>query len=147
MSTPFNEPARARVLLAEDHPASAALLRSLLQATFDVIASVGDGRALLTAAAALAPDVIVTDIRMPIVDGLEAAGEILRRNPDARVVFVTVESHPEVVRRGLEMGALGFVLKLAAGEDLVAAVESALRGQRYVSQWQQSPSALAGNSL
>ena len=98
------ESARTRVLLAEDHPASADLLRALLQPEFDVVASVRDGRALLTAAAALAPDVIVTDIGMPCVNGLEAAREILRRNPDARVVFVTVDSSPEVVQRGLDHG-------------------------------------------
>ena len=100
MNERVNEPARARVLLAEDHPASAELLRALLQAEFDVVASVGDGRALLTAAAALAPDVIVTDIGMPCVNGLEAAREILRRNPDARVVFVTVDSSPRSSSEG-----------------------------------------------
>jgi DNA-binding NarL/FixJ family response regulator len=94
---------------------------------------VADGRALLTAAAALAPDVIVTDIGLPHVNGLEAAREILRRDPDARVVFVTVDSSPEVIQRGLDLGALGYVLKLAAGDDLVPAIQSALRGRRYVS--------------
>ena len=76
----------------------------------------------------------MTDIGLPGVNGLEAAREILRRNPDARVVFVTVDSSPEVVQRGFDMGALGYVLKLAAGDDLVPAVHSALRGNRYVSE-------------
>jgi DNA-binding NarL/FixJ family response regulator len=148
MSERLDEPARARILLAEDHPASADLLRALLQSEFDVVASVGDGRALLTAAAALAPDVIVTDIGMPVVDGLEAAREILRRSPDARVVFVTVDSNPEVVQRGMAMGALGYVLKGAAGEELVAAVQSALRGTRYVSAMPSpSRSYIAGSRL
>ena len=132
-----SEPARARVLLAEDHPASAALLRALLESEFDVVGSVSDGRALLTAAATLAPDVIVTDIEMPDIDGLEAAREILRGNPDARVVFVTVESNPEVIQQGLDLGALGYVSKLAAGDELVVAVQSALRGTRYVSERQR----------
>ncbi len=102
------EAAENRVLLAEDHPASADLLRALLKTEFDVVASVRDcGCALITAAAALAPDVIVTDIGMPCVNGLEAAREILRRNPDGGVVFVTVDSSPEVVQHGLAMGALG----------------------------------------
>jgi DNA-binding NarL/FixJ family response regulator len=88
----------------------------------------------------------VTDIGLPCLDGLEAAREILRRNPDARVVFVTVDSSPEVVQRGLELGALGYVLKLAAGDDLVPAVQSALRGQRYVSELQlRSHSSNAGS--
>lgn len=76
---------RARVLLADDHPAVAKELCALLQTEFDVIATVGDGEALLAAAHALAPDVIVTDIAMPALDGIAAASEILRRNPAARI--------------------------------------------------------------
>lgn len=133
----MNEPLRARVVLAENHPASADLLRDLLQSEFDVVGSVGDGRALISAVADLTPDVIVSDIGMPDIDGLEAAREILRRNPLARVVFVTVENNPEVVQQCLDMGALGFVLKVAAGDELVVAVHSALRGRRHVSELQR----------
>jgi DNA-binding NarL/FixJ family response regulator len=137
MSDGTTQPVRARVVLAEDHPASAGLLRDLLQAEFDVVDSVADGRALIRAVTLLSPDVVVTDIGMPGLDGLEAAREILRRNPLARVVFVTVEHNPEMVQKCLETGALGFVLKLAAGDELVTAVEAALSGRRYVSQLQR----------
>jgi DNA-binding NarL/FixJ family response regulator len=124
---------RVRVLLADDHAAVAEQLRGLLEAEFDVVATVGDGRALLAAAAALHPDVIVTDIAMPGLDGLAAAREVLQRDSDARVVFVTVHSHPALVQQSLAVGALGYVLKHTAADDLVPAVHAALRGERLVS--------------
>ena len=93
-----------------------------------------DGRALVSAAEQLSPDVIVTDISMPGLDGIAAATAILRRNPAARIVFVTVHGDPSLVERGLATGALGYVLKLAAGDELVPAVHAALRGERQVSR-------------
>jgi DNA-binding NarL/FixJ family response regulator len=125
---------RARVLLADDHRENSELLRSLLQPVFDVIGDVHDGLALVEAAEALAPDVIVSDISMPGLDGITAAVRILRRNPDARIVFVTVHGDPLLVERGLATGALGYVLKLVAGDELVPAVRAALRGERHVSR-------------
>ena len=125
---------RATVLLADDHPMTTALLRSLLCATFDVIGDVADGHALIAEAERLSPDVIVTDISMPGVDGIEAARCILARDPRARVVFVTVYEDPEMVSRSLATGALGYVLKLSAGDELVPAIHAALRGERHVSR-------------
>lgn len=123
---------RATVLLADDHPRNSALLRSLIVTAFDVVGDVADGRALIAEAERLSPDVIVTDIGMPGLDGIEAARRILAKNPNARVVFVTVQSDPEVVRRSLAVGALGYVVKLAAGDELVPAIHAALRGERHV---------------
>ncbi len=125
---------RIRVVLADDHLENTRLLCTLLQPEFDVVAQVRDGRALVDAAAALSPDVIVTDIMMPGMDGIEAATLILRRNQAARIVFVTVYGDPLVVRKGLATGAMGFVLKLSAGDDLVPAVHAAFRGQRHISE-------------
>ena len=125
---------RARVLLAEDHAAMAEHLRTVLAPEFDVIAIVRDGDTLLAAADALTPDVIVTDIGMPGRSGLAAAGEILRKHPQARIVFVTIHNDPVLVQQCLATGALGYVLKLTAGEELRPAVHAALRGERYVSQ-------------
>jgi DNA-binding NarL/FixJ family response regulator len=125
--------ASARVLLADDHPAVAKELCALLQPEFDVVATVGDGDALVAAAHALAPDVIVTDIAMPGLDGVVAASDILRRNPAARIVFVTVHDEAEIVKNGLAIGVLGYVLKLTAGEELVPAIHAALRGERHIS--------------
>jgi len=125
---------RARVLLAEDHTATAEQLGKLLQPHFDVVALVEDGRALVSAAALLSPDVIVTDISMPILDGIDATALIRSRDPAARIVLVTVHAEPILVERGLAAGALGYVLKDAAGDELVMAVRAALSGRQYVSR-------------
>jgi DNA-binding NarL/FixJ family response regulator len=125
---------RIRLLLADDHLETAELLRELLQPEFEVIGHVTDGRMLVVAAERLSPDVIVSDISMPGLDGVAAAAAILRTNPQARIVFVTVNGDPILVSRCLAIGALGYVLKLAAGDDLVPAVHAALRGERHVSQ-------------
>ena len=124
---------RPRVLLADDHAQTAELLRMLLRTEFDVIALVADGRALVSAAAQFLPDAIVADISMPILDGIEAAALIRRRDPDARIVLVTVHAERILVERGLAAGALGYVLKDSAGDELVAAVYAVLAGERYVS--------------
>jgi DNA-binding NarL/FixJ family response regulator len=135
---------RPRVLLADDHVETAELLRMLLQAEFDVVSEVHDGLALVSAAALLSPDAIVADIGMPGVDGIVAAALIRRGNPGARIVFVTMHADAILVERALSTGALGYVLKLAAWDDLVPAVRAALSGQRYVShtiQWTDDESA------
>ena len=122
-----------RVLLADDHVETAEQLRRLLEPTFEVIETVANGRELVSAAARLAPDAIVADISMPKLDGIEACALILRSNPDARIVLVTVHAEPLLVERSLAAGALGYVLKDAAGDELVAAVRAALGGERFVS--------------
>jgi DNA-binding NarL/FixJ family response regulator len=124
---------RARVLLADDHALIAERLRMVLEPEFEVVATVGDGGALVAAAERLAPDVIVTDISMPVLDGLEAASEILRRDPGARIVFLTIHNDPALVQRGLTIGGAGYVLKLSADDELVPAIQAALRGGSYVS--------------
>ena len=124
---------RIRLLLADDHLETAEQLRQLLQPDFEVIAHVTDGRTLVKYAERLSPDVIVSDISMPDVDGISATAAILRQNPAARIVLVSVHGDPSLVTRGLETGALGYVLKCSAGEDLVPAIHAALRGERHVS--------------
>jgi DNA-binding NarL/FixJ family response regulator len=128
-----------RLLLADDCTDNAELLRGLLQPEFDVIAVAEDGHALVTAAERLAPDVIVADISMPGLDGITAAAVIRRTNPTARIVFVTVHNEPIMVERGLATGALGYVLKLAAGDELAIAVRAALRGECHVSEALRRP--------
>ena len=125
---------RARVLLADDHAGNTDLLCRLLQPEFEVVASVQDGNTLVDAAETLSPDVIVTDISMPGLDGITASMVILRRNPAARIVLVTVHRDRILMERGLAAGALGYVLKLTAGDDLLPAVRAALRGERHVSR-------------
>ena len=125
---------RARVLLADDHAEIRQQLQLLLEPVFEVIACVDDGYALLTAAETLTPDVIVTDIAMPNLGGIAAASELLRKNPDARIVFVTIYNSAALVQQTLAAGAFGYVLKLTAGDDLVPAIHAALRREQYISQ-------------
>jgi DNA-binding NarL/FixJ family response regulator len=127
------EKIRARVILADDHPEVVEDLRALVEAEFEVVGTVGDGNALVAAVEALAPDVIVTDVAMPGLNGITAAARILASNPAARIVFVTVHNHPALVQKGLAIGALGYVLKLTAGDDLVPAIRAALQGKRHLS--------------
>lgn len=124
---------RTRLLLADDHAATAAQLRELLQPEFDVIGHVTDGLALVRDAARLSPDVIVSDISMPELDGITAAARILERDPTARIIFVSIHADPLLVARSLATGAFSYIHKLAAGDDLVPAVHAALRGERQVS--------------
>jgi len=133
MSTMKNTMRRPTVLLADDHAETAQQLRELLESQFDVVALVEDGRALVSSAARLLPDAIVADISMPGLDGIEASVLIRRSDPDARIVLVTVHSESVLVERGLAAGALGYVLKDAAGDELVPAVRAALGGERFVS--------------
>jgi DNA-binding NarL/FixJ family response regulator len=120
------------VLLADDHAGNAALLRDLLEAAYDVVGEVADGSKLLAEVERLAPDVVVTDISMPGLDGIEASRRILARNPATRVVLVTVHTDPALVERGLAAGALGYVVKRVAGDELVPAIQAALEGKRCV---------------
>jgi DNA-binding NarL/FixJ family response regulator len=124
---------RLRVLLAEDHPDVAEQLRRRLEIECDVVGVVTDGSDLLEAVEALAPEVIVSDVTMPAVDGLTAVGDVLRVHSDARIVFVTVHDEPGIVRRALRLGALGDVLKADACEELLIAVHAARANQRHLS--------------
>jgi DNA-binding NarL/FixJ family response regulator len=124
---------RPRVLLAEDYEAVATQIRTLLEPEFEVVATVADGRALLAAADAVRPDVVISDIEMPGLDGIAATAALQRRSPGVPVVLITMYEDPELVRRGLAAGALGYVLKLRAPDDLVPAVFAALRGERHAS--------------
>jgi DNA-binding NarL/FixJ family response regulator len=124
---------RPRILLADDHADVAEQLRTILEAEFDVVGTVHDGLALVSAVTVLEPDEIVTDIAMPGLDGLEATAKIVDRTPNAKVVLVTIFDEPGVQRRGAAAGALGFVVKFAADFDLLPAVRAALRGEPFTS--------------
>ena len=124
---------RPRVLLAEDNPAMAAELRTLLEDELDVVATVADGTALVEAADRVRPDVVVTDIVMPGRSGIDATVELRRRHPETPVVLVTIHDDPALIARGRAAGALGYVLKGDAARDLVPAVHSALRNEWYLS--------------
>ncbi len=125
------QPDRPRVLLADDYSALLTAWRRLLEPTCDVVGSVGNGRALLEAAVALSPDVVVADLAMPEVNGLDACRQIKRTNPRTKVVLVTAGGDEWVARAAFRAGASAFVLKHSAGDDLLTAIEIALIGQTY----------------
>jgi DNA-binding NarL/FixJ family response regulator len=124
---------RQRLVLAEDHAAVAAQLRDLLATEYEVVQVVGDGQDLVETVKVHAPDVIVADVGLPAVDGLAAARAILDAQPGARIVLVSVRDEPTLIRNALSSGALAYVIKADAGEELVPAVRSSLEGRRFLS--------------
>lgn len=108
-------------------------LHELLISDYDIVEIVQDGVALIEATGRALPDAIVCDIAMPRVNGLAAAASILATRPDARIVFVTVQDSRAVIRKAIDCGARGYVLKSDAGTELVAAVRTALEGGFYLS--------------
>ena len=108
-------------------------LQELLLADYDIVEIVRDGAALIEAAGRALPDAIVCDIAMPRVNGLAAVASILGTRPEARIVFVTVQDSRAVIRKAIDCGARGYVLKSDAGTELVAAVRTAIEGGFYLS--------------
>jgi DNA-binding NarL/FixJ family response regulator len=135
---------RQRVVLAEDHPGVAEQLRVLLSREYEVLEVVRDGGALVRAVQARAPDAIVADLGMPVMTGLAAARAILDAHPEARIVIVTVRDEAPVIRRTLALGALGYVSKADAGEELLPAVQSSLEGHEYLSTTAREALGLPG---
>lgn len=127
-----------RVLLAEDHPTIAAELSALLALEYDVVDVVHDGQAVISASRTLRPDVIVSDIAMPGISGLDAAETLLADEPGWRFVVVTVLSERDVILRARGSGVLGYVLKCDCGEQLLSAVGAALRGEHFLSSAAQA---------
>jgi DNA-binding NarL/FixJ family response regulator len=123
---------RARVLLADDHRILAEGLRSLLEPEFELVEIVEDGRALVARAKELFPDVIVADISMPLLNGIEAVLQLKKADVPAKVVFLTMHQDVTYAARAFELGASGFVLKHSAPSELVTAIREALAGRTYV---------------
>jgi DNA-binding NarL/FixJ family response regulator len=123
---------RARVLLADDHRILGEGLQSLLEPEFDLVGIVEDGRALVEAAEELRPDVIVVDISMPLLNGIEAARHITKANPSVKVVFLTMHTDVMYATKAFAAGAMGYVLKQSAASELLTAIREALRERIYV---------------
>jgi DNA-binding NarL/FixJ family response regulator len=123
---------RPRVLIADDHSIVADGLRSVLEKSCDVIGIVQDGRQLLTEAPRLEPDVIVLDIGMPFLNGLDAAERLKPLLPKAKFVFLTMKDDPNLAAAALNLGAVGYVLKHSAVSELLKAVSEVLQGKPYV---------------
>jgi DNA-binding NarL/FixJ family response regulator len=127
------ESSRPRVLIADDHNLVAEALKQILAPEFDVIGMVFDGRNLIATAHKLRPDVILADVAMPLLNGLDAAGRIKRMLPDTKIVYVTMNRDPDLVVEALRRGASGYLLKTAAVNELPAAIHAALRGEVWIS--------------
>ena len=123
---------RPRVLLADDHRVVSEGLKRLLAEDFELVGMVEDGRALVAAAKKLQPDVIVADITMPHLNGIDAMAQLKKDNPHIKVVFLTMHQDPAYARRALEAGAAGFVVKHSAPAELVMAIHAALKGQTFI---------------
>jgi DNA-binding NarL/FixJ family response regulator len=125
---------RARVLIADDHNLVAELCKKLLEKDFEVVGMVSDGRAMLSAAEELKPDVIVLDIAMPILNGLDAGQKVKEILPMVKLVYLTMNTDAEVAAEAFERGASGYLLKTCAASEMVVAVREALGGKSYMSR-------------
>jgi DNA-binding NarL/FixJ family response regulator len=123
---------RPRVLLADDHTIVTEGLKSILDPEFELVGTAEDGRALLAAAEKLQPDVIVADITMPRLNGLDAVRALKKRNHRSKVVFLTMHSDPDLATEAFRVGASGYLLKQSAGEELITAIHTVLQGEVYV---------------
>ncbi len=125
--------AKTRVLLADDHAVVAQGLGELLKDSFDIVGIVHDGRALLNAAGRLRPDVVVTDISMPLLNGLDAIRQIRDRYPEIKIVVLTMHGDTQTAVSAFRAGARGYVLKAAPEEEFTAAIGQVAKGMAYVS--------------
>jgi DNA-binding NarL/FixJ family response regulator len=123
---------KPRVLLADDHKIVIEGLKNLLQDDFEIVGSVEDGRALVKQAFTFYPDVIVADISMPQLNGIEAARKIKKKDETIKIVFLTMHPDATYAANAFEAGASGFVLKHSASSELIKAIHEALKGRTYV---------------
>jgi len=123
---------RTRVLLADDHPLTLEGLRVFLEPHLESVGTVMDGRALVDEALRLKPDLIILDITMPLLNGIDAAVQIKKSLPKVKLLFVTMHVNPAYLEAALAAGATGYVLKSAAREELLDAIQSVLNGRIYV---------------
>ena len=123
---------RPRVLLADDHTLLLGAFEKLLSEDCDVVGQVSDGRALVEAAEELKPDIVVLDISMPLLNGLEAGRQIKRKMPGTKLVFVTMNEDTDLAADAFRAGASGYLLKQSATSELMAAIRQVMEGRSYV---------------
>jgi DNA-binding NarL/FixJ family response regulator len=132
---------RPRVLLADDHQMLTGALNSILEPRCEVVGTVSDGRALLDEVARLQPDIVVLDIFMPRLNGLDAARQLKTTMPRVKFIFMTMDEDPYLVGEAFRAGGSAFLLKKAAASELIVALDQVLKGGSYV-----TPSAAEGLS-
>lgn len=123
---------RPRILIADDHNLVVEGFQRILESHFEVVGSVGDGHTLLTTAPNLKPDVILIDIGMPLLNGLEAGRQLKSRLPGTKFIVITMSEDPEVAAEAMRSWASGYILKKCAGTELIRAIREVLRGSTYV---------------
>jgi DNA-binding NarL/FixJ family response regulator len=123
---------KPRVVLADDHRLLREAFAQLLAPACEVVEAVADGRAALAAAAEMKPDIVVLDIAMPLLNGLDAARQLKRTMPDVKVIFLTVSEDPELAAEAFRCGASGYLLKNSAASELLQAVRDVVEGRSYV---------------
>src|SRR6266481_9548176 len=121
-----------RLLLADDHAIFADALRVYLDKDFDIVGVVSDGRTLGDEAIRMKPDVIIADVGMPLLNGLDAARRIKELAPKIKFIFLTMQDDPNLAAAALELGPIAFVLKHSTGPDLLKGIEHVLRGRPYL---------------
>ena len=122
-----------RILLADDQEEVLLVITNLLEAEFDVVGTAENGQRAVELVPVLFPDVVVLDVCMPLLNGIEAATQLRKSGSSSKVVFLTVNEDPDFVDAALSTGAFGYVLKCFAGEDLIPAIHQAVEGKRFVS--------------
>ena len=124
--------ARPRILMADDHAMLLDAFRALLEPEFDVVGTVTDGRMLLEAFSRLHPDVVVLDIAMPLLNGLDAGRQLRAQRKSVKLIYLTMNPDPDLAGEALRLGASGYVLKSSAFQELKQAIHEALRGRSYI---------------
>ena len=122
-----------RVLIADDHTLVAEACRKLLESDYEVVATVGDGRSLVRGVAELRPHLIIVDIAMPLLNGLDAGQQVKELFPEVKLVFLTMNQDADLAAEAFRRGASGYLLKNCAASELVVAVREVLKGKRYLS--------------
>jgi DNA-binding NarL/FixJ family response regulator len=121
-----------RLLLADDHSLLLDAFKTLLTPSCDIVGTVTDGRQLLAEAPRLKPDVIVLDMAMPVLNGLDAGRRLKQMMPATKLIYLTVNQDPDIAHEAFRIGASGYLLKTSAGRELFHAIEEAIRGRRYM---------------
>lgn len=124
---------KVRIILADDHPKVLETVVKLLEPLYEIVGTVGDGESLVAAATKLKPDLLITDITMPVLNGIEAAQQLNEAGCTAKIVFLTIHNDPDYIRACLATGALGYVVKACILRDLTHAVREALAGRIFIS--------------
>jgi len=123
---------RTRILLADDHEICCEGFKKLLEPKYEVVGCVGDGRALLKAAMEIKPDVVVVDIGMPLLNGLDAGRELKRSLPQTKLIYLTMNPDSDLAAEALRIGASAYLLKTSHASELLKAIEDALKGISYI---------------